>query len=116
MNANLIKIASNKVPLKTDRDKYVYLSGQMTGLPNYNFETFNKKAAELESQGWVVCNPASHGLVGGAERSDYLRYDAAQLSTCSTIYLLNGWENSEGAKWEFELAKYLGLDVIYESN
>lgn len=115
-NENLNMIACNKVPLSKDRENQIYISGKMTGLPNYNFETFNAKELELREEGWDVCNPASHGLVEGAVREDYLRYDGAQLMSCSTIYMLSGWEDSEGAKWEFELAKFLGMKVIYEES
>lgn len=36
------------------------------------------------------------------------------LSRCDAIYMLRGWENSEGSRQELELAEELGLKVIYE--
>lgn len=116
LNKTLLMIANNQVPLEEDRVKSIYISGPMTGYPDYNFEAFNKKAEELEAEGWVVRNPASHGIVKDASRHDYLRYDAAQLVTCSAIYMLEDWELSAGAYWEHELATFLGLGIMYERN
>lgn len=36
----------------------VYLSGPMTGYPNFNFPAFNERAAEWRREGWDVFNPA----------------------------------------------------------
>lgn len=111
-SAVLMGYVFNKVPNFVSRLKNVYISGPMTGLPDFNFPAFNAAAKKLKEEGWNVCNPAEHGIVEGATRSDYLRFDLAHLSACDTIYLLPGWENSDGAKWEVEIAKKLGITII----
>lgn len=114
MNIILLKIANDEVPLATERDNRIYVSGPMTGLPNYNFDAFNEASKKLRELGWVVSNPADHGLVDGATREDYLRYDAAQLVSCSTVFLLPDWDKSDGARWEVSIATKLGMNLISE--
>ena len=100
------------VALRINSTRRVYIAGPMTGLPEFNFPLFNSTAALLRAQGWHVENPAEHGLVEGATWEDYLRYDIGRLATCSTVYLLPGWENSKGANLEVHIARTLGLTVM----
>ncbi len=88
------------VQLAGERENRIYVAGPMTGLPALNFPAFHAAAAELRAQGWAVVDPADHGIVDGAEWADYLHYDLARLSTCSSIYLLPGWSKSRGAALE----------------
>lgn len=94
----------------------VYLSGPMTGLPEYNYPAFNAVAEKLRAQGYKVCNPADHGVVEGAVWADYLRADLAQLAMCETIHLLPGWWNSTGAQLELHIAQKLGMKVTKETD
>lgn len=86
----------------------------MTGIEDYNFPAFNRAAGMLRESGWVVENPADHGVVEGASWSDYLAYDLTRLGTCGAVYLLRGWQNSKGAKLEYLIAKELGMVIIEE--
>lgn len=112
----MLGYTSNVISTHKHREKNIYISGPMTGLPNYNFEAFNQAADKLKSEGWNVCNPADHGLVDGATKEDYLRHDLAWLSTCSAIYLLPGWKSSSGVKLELDVAKALGMTIIDSTN
>lgn len=87
----------------------VYVSGPMTGYPDENFPAFNAAAALLETQGYVVENPAAKGIVDGWEWSDYLRFDIRILTECDAIFTLPGWEASRGATLEKHVADALGL-------
>jgi hypothetical protein len=100
------------VRLRANRTRRVYIAGPMTGLPGFNFAAFNTKAAELRAEGWHVENPAEHGLIDGAERSDYLRWDISRIATCGAIYLLPGWEASKGAALEVHIGKALGVEFL----
>ena len=42
----------------TKTDAVVYLSGPMTGLPEFNYPAFNALASTLRGSGFVVNNPA----------------------------------------------------------
>lgn len=107
-------ISKGKLPLAEDRKNKIYISGPMTGITDWNFPAFNAKAIELTKDGWSVLNPAQHGLVEGAQRNDYLRFDGILLLTCEAIYMLPGWEKSEGAKWEHNLATMFEMEIIYQ--
>lgn len=88
----------------------VYLSGPMTGLPDFNYPAFNQAAAELRAQGYHVENPAEN-----PERStwaEYMKSAVAQLTACDMIKMLPGWEASRGAIIEHKLAQDLGIEVM----
>ncbi|OJT30337.1 hypothetical protein BOP96_12150 [Pseudomonas sp. FSL W5-0203] len=84
----------------------------MTGLEDFNFPAFNKMAAELRGRGYVVENPAEHGVVAGADWADYMAYDLTRLGLCGQVALLPGWENSQGASLEVLIAHRLGMTVV----
>lgn len=87
----------------------IYVAGPMTGYVDYNYPAFNTAAVALRHLGYHVENPAEneHLNDGTWGWSDYLR--RTQLLTCDTIVLLPGWEQSEGAQIEFDLAGKLGI-------
>jgi len=99
--------------LSSDRDNRVYVAGPMTGIEDYNFPEFIKASEMLRSQGYEVMNPADHGVVEGAEWSDYLRHDIAKLSRCSKVFFLPGWSSSKGANLEMYIATSLGMEIYY---
>lgn len=88
----------------------VYVSGPMTGLPDFNRAAFNEAATWLRGQGFDVFNPAEQ--LGGdltGPRADYMRTNIFQLLACDSLLLLPGWEQSEGATLEVAIARELGL-------
>ena len=103
-----------KILLQEERDHRIYIAGPMTGIEDYNFPAFNRAARMLRESGWVVENPADHGVVEGASWSDYLAYDLTRLGACGAVYLLRGWQNSKGARLEYLIAKELGMVIIEE--
>lgn len=44
----------------------------------------------------------------------YMRECLTALLTCEAIYMLQGWEQSKGAKIEHKLAKQLGFKIFYQ--
>lgn len=44
----------------------------------------------------------------------YMRADIQEMLACDAICLLDGWENSAGAKVEFLVAQACGLYIYYE--
>lgn len=84
----------------------------MTGIEDFNYPVFNAMAYLLRAQGYEVENPADHGIVPGAEWADYMAYDLTRLGLCGVIALLPGWERSEGAKLEVQIAHRLGMKVV----
>ncbi|WP_395593522.1 DUF4406 domain-containing protein [Pseudomonas sp. B26140] len=105
-------LAKGRVTLGAARANRLYLAGPMTGFEDFNFPAFNKMAAELRSRGFIVENPAEHGVVDGADWADYMAYDLTRLGLCGQVAVLPGWENSKGARLEVHIARELGMSVV----
>lgn len=91
----------------------IYVCGPMTGIAEHNFPAFFEAERLLQREGLVVENPANHGSHEWACWADYLRADLPRLATCEAIYLLPGWEQSQGAMLEIHVARALGLSLRY---
>jgi len=96
-----------------DTEDAVYLSGPMTGLPDFNRPAFHAAAAALRAQGYVVINPAEVDLGPDATWADYMRVHLAEIARRVTqVFVLPGWESSRGAQLEVHVARSLGLPVV----
>ena len=93
----------------------IYISGAITGTSDY-MGRFKAAQDTLESKGYVVINPAlvNSNLPEKCTHDDYMTVSMAMLSLCSTIYLLDGWNHSAGAKDEVAWAIEHGLLIITE--
>jgi hypothetical protein len=92
-----------------------YVSGPMSGLPNFNYPAFYEATFELRRRGHFVISPvecAEHLDGTGAEWADYMRVDLPELVQCDTIVLLHGWHRSRGARLEHHIALELGMRVL----
>lgn len=94
----------------------IYIAGPMTGVVDHNFPAFHAAAKLLRQSGYVVFNPAEIN----ADAVDvvrpwawYMRKDLTELVKCEAIYLLPGWENSQGATLEKHVAERLGMVIIH---
>ncbi len=90
----------------------IYLSGPMTGIPEFNFPAFTAACEALRAAGHEVVSP--HELIDNTDQawSYYIRHDLiAMLTHCNSIALLPGWYDSRGAKLEFQVAVALGFEV-----
>lgn len=81
----------------------VYLSGPITGVPNY-WEAFEKVEDELTSLGWVVLSPAKHPK--GLTNEQYMRIDFAMIDVADVVLFLPGWRDSRGACLEKDYCIY----------
>ena len=97
----------------------IYLSGKITGLDK---EVYSRQFARAESfyktSGFEVINPVKIGeevlkINPKAEWQDFMIRDLEALRTCTHIALLEGWEESKGAKMEKSEAEKLGLEIMY---
>jgi hypothetical protein len=91
----------------------MYLSGPMTGFPNYNHELFDRVAAEFRQVGFSVCSPAEFfdGDIT-KERKEYMRESIKYLLEADTVVLLPGWGDSKGARLEAAIATELDLSIV----
>lgn len=94
----------------------IYLSGPMTGLPEFNYPAFREAAARLRGLGHRVYNPAEFAFDGPLDqfpiRSAFEEYTRFICREACTIVMLPGWESSAGACVEHALASRIGLDVL----
>jgi hypothetical protein len=90
----------------------IYLSGPMTGVPDFNYPAFHAAAATLRRMDYSVFNPAE-SFAGRTDlpRETYLREDVAALANCDVVVLLPGWRSSRGATLEAAIAEACGLAV-----
>lgn len=89
----------------------LYLSGPMTGLPDYNFPAFEQARDRIRTMGHEVICPAEAGQVEGWEWSDYMKRDILMLLDVDSVVVLPGWEDSRGARLEVHLASALGMTI-----
>jgi len=91
----------------------VYISGPMTGYPEFNYPAFHAAEAAWTAAGHEVFNPARNAD-GSTDRpwSFYIRLDIALLLQVDAIAMLPGWEKSRGANLERTIAEALDLPVL----
>jgi hypothetical protein len=102
----------------------LYIAGPMRGYLDLNRGEFFKAEDTLRAKGiYKIINPCTSddelGLTPKQlESTDGLRIvmsrDLSDISTCDVIYMLNGWEKSEGAKIEHSLATMLNMTILYQ--
>lgn len=104
----------------------VYIAGPMTGLPSFGYPAFHEAGKLLAEHGFRVysgahrAHPWEDRAIAidppqpGEEKphSYYMREAIKLLVKCDLIYLLDGWENSAGARLELQVAKAIGLKVL----
>lgn len=88
----------------------VYIAGSISKCPNY-VEIFDEAQRILEEQDFIVLNPAT--LPSGFSQGNYMDICFAMIRSCEYLYLLNNWEESEGAKLEKHYAEFLRKNIIY---
>lgn len=95
----------------------LYLSGPMSGLPDFNFPAFTAACASLRQHGYTVRSPHEkdgEGQAGDAAYIEYLRADISLLLECrGGIVLLPGWPRSKGATLELSIALGLKMPVWF---
>ena len=89
----------------------IYLSGPMTGIPEFNYPAFHATAAKLRAAGYEVVNPAEVNPDSSLSWQQCLREDIKHLCDCEALALMPGWQNSQGAHLEMHIAHRLGIKI-----
>lgn len=95
----------------------IFVSGPMTGIDDYNWRAFKCAETELSYQGHTVLSPANNIPMTLPEKIPHEGYIAiclAMIDQCDAIYQLKGWENSKGARIEFDYASRNGKTILQE--
>jgi len=92
----------------------IYLSGPMTGYPNFNYPLFNVVSGMLRKAGHTVYNPAEfqHDEPEFPPRKAFSAYAKFICEEADAIVLLPSWGQSLGVSAELALAKNCKLRVI----
>ena len=112
----------------------IYIAGPMRGIDAYNFPAFDRCSDRLSSQGWIVINPADIDRAEGSIDTDphqfnpsdnnddhlFMRKAVARdiaviCERCTAIYMLSGWQHSDGAQAEHAAALAIGIEIHYEN-
>ncbi len=91
----------------------IYIAGPMSGRENLNKKAFATAETYLQERGYGTMNPHNFGDMAKT-RQDNLAVCLAHLQISQGVYFLKGWENSVGAKLEFDCAKKLGKIIMFE--
>ena len=109
------------------KGKRVFISGPMTGRPDWNRAEFDRAERELREMGAMrVFNPAFLAPGPGSVAKEHEFYMAKTLNALTrldytqglatpyydVLALLDGWEDSAGARIEAAVATAIGLDVV----
>lgn len=102
--------------------KVIYVAGRYRSKCEWQLEEAIRHAEDtalkLWEYGWaVICPHKNTAHFGGALDildETWLRGDLEILHRCDAIYMLRGWEQSEGAQEEHKLALREGKEIIYE--
>ena len=90
----------------------LFVSGPMSGLPGYNLPAFAEATDLLESVRFRdVVNPGRFGVIPGYEWRDYMRDSIRGLLLCDAVAVLDGWQESKGARLEVTIAMDLEMPV-----
>lgn len=93
----------------------IYISGPITGVDEY-LERFDLAEKALVAAGYEVVNPARVNLYlpESTTYAQYMEMSFVMLEMCDTVFFLEGWENSKGARMEFEYALERGYTMTFE--
>ena len=97
--------------------KKIYISGAISHKDlNERQQAFKNAEASLNFLGFEAVNPFNNQVGQDKHWSVHMKEDLKNLLCCDAIYLLEGWEESKGAKLEMDVASSCGLRVFYNES
>ena len=95
--------------------KIIFVSGPYRGNIAENIQKAKEASIQLWQDGYAVITPhlnTAH-FDGYCPDEVWLAGDLEILRRCDVIFMLPGWEQSEGAMAEHALAEELGKEIMY---
>ena len=107
------------------KKKRIYIAGPMRGRKGLNYDEFTRVAFEFLNNpklydAWIAVNPVEIGEdFGSAAEIDndpellerLMEFELAAVKSCDAIFLLHGWEKSQGAREELRVALDCKLEI-----
>ena len=119
MGTTLSELQNALDSIHFDHDLTYYISGPMSGYPEFNYPAFNQAEIDLAEQDVRTVNPTNcfpNDKPGSRTYTEYLRAAFRMLLTADGIIMLRGWPESKGARIELEIAMDLNFPVYYWDN
>ena len=93
----------------------IYISGKITGTTDY-IQRFERAEKALSNSNYIVINPAKVNAQLPIETTlkEYIQMSMTMLKMCNSIYMLKGWEDSKGARLEYNYAVENNYKIIFE--
>ncbi len=91
------------------KDKTVYLSGKITGDPDFKHKFLGWESIVIDMGASKVRNPAR--LPDGWDYDEYMEHCMIMVRRCDLVAVLPDWEDSKGARAEVAYALSLGKPV-----
>ena len=113
VNAVIAAVNEFNQPKPTIKPK-IYISGKITGIESEAPGLFEKTEIALKTLGYDTVNPVTLNHNHDKSWQSFMREDVKAMLDCELIYMMSNWQDSKGAKIEREIAKYLGLTIVYE--
>lgn len=89
-----------------------YIAGPMTGLDDYNIPSFVVAGEVLQSENFEIISPVTlFGNDTSLPVKTYLRKELAVVFDVDVVFVLDGWEKSNGTNLEVLLALSIGVPV-----
>lgn len=89
----------------------LYLSGPMTGYPDFNYPAFHAAKSALEARGYGVVSPADLPIRDDWEWCDYILVDIDSVFQVDGVATLPDADKSNGARIECRIAERRGIAV-----
>ncbi len=100
--------------------KLAYIAGPYRAKTPWGVQQNINRAADVAAKYWlqgytVICPHKNTALFDGLAPDDvWLKGGLEILRRCDVVIMMLGWEQSEGAKAEYEEARWLGKEIIFE--
>lgn len=93
----------------------IYISGKISGTDLTETRARFAAAAKVTKRlGYEPVNPLENGLSEHDSWEAHMLKDIIDLLQCNAIYMLQGWEDSKGARIEHYIATKIGMPIMYE--